>query len=412
MPRQTDPAELDPSAEGAADFGVRFRQFAESEHQRLLKAAYLIGAALFVLALLGEHFAFGQRFGAEDFVAACGFVLAQMAVLGWRMQQGRPTLEANSRAVLIVANGWMWALLSAAHTLPADTAPYIYECVLVQIVFCYFFSGLVQRTAIISGMLIGAALPLLLLLEGSAPAGAVARGGFVLLAVNCVGAAGRWWIEENQRAQFATQMMLRSQALTDPLTGLCNRRGLQLGLQAALHIAHHDGQHIGIAMLDVDKLKPINDRYGHATGDELLREVAQRLRSVARRSNDTVARLGGDEFVVIWAARSIPDLYLLAERLRAVCESIVLKSAWNPQQTVETSASLGVLLIRKPHGDLSVPKILDRADGLSMMVKRIGGHGMIIREWAEAPQARRADAQTAPQRMEREPSPPAMDHAA
>lgn len=263
----------------------------------------------------------------------------------------------------------------------------MYECVLVQIVFCYFFSGLIQRTAIISGVLIAVALPLLLIGFGDVPASSIARGGFVLLAVNCVGAAGRWWIEENQRAQFATQLMLRSQALTDPLTGLSNRRGLSLAMQAALHIAHHQGQHIGIATLDVDKLKPINDRYGHAAGDELLREVARRLRGVARRANDSVARLGGDEFAVIWAARSIPDLYALAERLQQTCESIVVQRATDAGQVIETSASLGVLLIRKPHGEMSVPQILNRADGLSMMVKRIGGRGMIIREWTE--QARR-----------------------
>lgn len=159
-------------------------------------------------------------------------------------------------------------------------------------------------------------------------------------------------------------------------------------MRAALHIAHHEGQHIGIAMLDVDKLKPINDRYGHAAGDDLLREVARRLRSVARRSNDTVARLGGDEFAGIWAARPIPDLYVLAERLQAVSESIVLESAAGLRQRIETSASLGVLLIRKPHGDLSVPQILDRADGLSMMVKRIGRQGTIIREWSESTRLR------------------------
>ena len=380
----------------------RFHEFAEAEHLRLLQASYLIGAVLFFAALLGEHFAFGQRFGLTDITGACGFVLAQILFLGTRVALDLPSLRPGGRAALIVANGWMWVLLSVAHTVPADSAPYVYEFVLIQIVFCYFFSGLSQHFAIAGGLLIGLALPVALLAVGNAGSEAMARGMFVLLAVNAVGSAGRWWIEQNQHSQFATQLLLRSQAMTDPLTGLANRRGLHRGLEGAMHIAQREGKHLAIALLDLDRFKPINDRFGHAAGDDVLRETASRLRAVARRSTDTVARLGGDEFAVIWASRSIPDLYALADRLHETTRQISMRFAEGEDGVAQTSASLGVLVIRKPDPAQDLGKLLARADGLSMMVKRIGGRAMILREWEEPRRLRmRAQAATADRELPR-----------
>jgi diguanylate cyclase (GGDEF)-like protein len=90
---------------------------------------------------------------------------------------------------------------------------------------------------------------------------------------------------------------LRSLAHTDALTGLPNRRGLQLELAAAL--AHASSQRqLAVYLLDLDGFKAVNDRLGHDAGDELLKAVALRLRAPLRQ-RDVVARLGGDEFVVM-----------------------------------------------------------------------------------------------------------------
>jgi len=90
---------------------------------------------------------------------------------------------------------------------------------------------------------------------------------------------------------------LRSLAHTDPLTGLPNRRGLQLELENALTRAGSP-RLLGVYLLDLDGFKAVNDRLGHDAGDELLRSVAVRLRTPLRH-RDVVARLGGDEFVVM-----------------------------------------------------------------------------------------------------------------
>jgi diguanylate cyclase (GGDEF)-like protein len=99
-----------------------------------------------------------------------------------------------------------------------------------------------------------------------------------------------------QRTQLERDT-LRVLAHTDPLTGLPNRRNLHPIIAAALGSAG-EGKLLGVYMLDLDGFKQINDRFGHAVGDELLVEVSQRLMSTVR-STDFVARLGGDEFLVI-----------------------------------------------------------------------------------------------------------------
>jgi diguanylate cyclase (GGDEF)-like protein len=91
---------------------------------------------------------------------------------------------------------------------------------------------------------------------------------------------------------------LHDMAFYDSLTGLANRSLFQDELTAALGIGRGEHGDVVVMLLDLDDFKPINDRFGHAAGDEVLCEVARRLRDCVRRS-DTVARLGGDEFAVI-----------------------------------------------------------------------------------------------------------------
>ncbi|HSL57062.1 MAG TPA: bacteriohemerythrin [Acidimicrobiales bacterium] len=115
-------------------------------------------------------------------------------------------------------------------------------------------------------------------------------------------------------ASHDDRMALSHAALTDPLTGLANRSALVADLSAAL-AGEPDG---AILFIDLDRFKPVNDLYGHETGDQLLVAVAGRLRG-AVAATDTVARVGGDEFVVL--VHGLPDrsaLDALTGRLRAV----------------------------------------------------------------------------------------------
>ncbi|MGI8536105.1 MAG: diguanylate cyclase domain-containing protein [Mycobacteriales bacterium] len=99
----------------------------------------------------------------------------------------------------------------------------------------------------------------------------------------------------------AAEDQLRHAALHDPLTGLPNRTLLTDRLGGALARVQRLGQDVAVLYCDLDGFKRVNDANGHATGDQLLRETADRLRSVVR-PQDTVARVGGDEFVLVLEA--------------------------------------------------------------------------------------------------------------
>jgi two-component system cell cycle response regulator len=114
--------------------------------------------------------------------------------------------------------------------------------------------------------------------------------------------------EERLRADLDRSLEL---AVTDPLTGLRNRRYVHRHLEGVLR-----GTEAAILMLDVDRFKAINDSYGHAAGDAALREVAERLRAHVRAA-DVVARYGGEEFMVVLAGAQPEYALGVADRLRA-----------------------------------------------------------------------------------------------
>ncbi len=160
---------------------------------------------------------------------------------------------------------------------------------------------------------------------------------------------------------------LRQLALHDALTGLPNRRMLDDRLQIALAQTQRAKHKVGVAMVDLDGFKPINDRYGHAVGDSVLQAVAQRLAACAR-AGDTVARLGGDEFVCVFCdLDDRAELDALGARLLdALGQPLALGEV-----SVPLSASIGVALA--PDDATSVEPLLRAADRAMYVAKNAGG---------------------------------------
>jgi diguanylate cyclase (GGDEF)-like protein len=104
-------------------------------------------------------------------------------------------------------------------------------------------------------------------------------------------------------------------ARTDPLTGLMNRRSFEEQATREMAKARRNGTSLVLAMADIDHFKPLNDQFGHAAGDEVLRQLAARLRSGLRES-DLVCRWGGEEFVCLLVDVSVGDAAGALERLR------------------------------------------------------------------------------------------------
>ena len=109
---------------------------------------------------------------------------------------------------------------------------------------------------------------------------------------------------------------LKEASVTDPLTGLGNRRYLRDAMTGLIAAAGQAPPAITMLVVDLDRLKPINDQHGHEAGDQVLLQVAEILRHCCR-TNDFIARWGGDEFVIIYQGAELNDAELLAERIRS-----------------------------------------------------------------------------------------------
>jgi diguanylate cyclase (GGDEF)-like protein len=133
-------------------------------------------------------------------------------------------------------------------------------------------------------------------------------------------------VELRARVRAAIRMKrardgLLVQATTDPLTGLANRRLLDLRAAALIAVCKRYGRVLSCLMLDLDGFKAINDRHGHTVGDSALRAVAATLRSVSRTS-DVVGRYAGDEFVVLLPETDGPGAVAAAEKIRAALAAL------------------------------------------------------------------------------------------
>ncbi len=154
-------------------------------------------------------------------------------------------------------------------------------------------------------------------------------------------------------------------AVSDPVTGLHNRHHLDQALPAAIMAARAAMQPLAVLMIDVDNLKPFNDRWGHAAGDQALRCVADAVRS-GLRTGDTIARFGGDEIVVL-----LPDT--APERARALAARLVMQVARTPiggachAQRLTISVGTTMLAI-----DDDGETLLARADAALYAAKRTG----------------------------------------
>jgi diguanylate cyclase (GGDEF)-like protein len=126
-------------------------------------------------------------------------------------------------------------------------------------------------------------------------------------------------------------------AHTDPLTGLSNRRQFESILHAELAALRRYGGHCAMAMIDVDFFKQYNDAHGHVAGDELLKTLADVMRSQIR-STDLLARYGGEEFGLIMSQTPKAEALRTVERLRAVVEAYSFKDAQTQPGAASPSA--------------------------------------------------------------------------
>ncbi len=171
---------------------------------------------------------------------------------------------------------------------------------------------------------------------------------------------------ERELRQIAREQHWRRNALTDPLTGLPNRRAFEQGM-GGLRVA---GRPASLLIADVDHFKLVNDTHGHAAGDYALQRLAMTLRGKLRH-NDLLARLGGEELSILLPDTGVPEATAVAERLRVAVEAMGLEWQGLP---LKVTISIGVAV-----GDGSTPAstLFTQADAALYAAKR-GGRNRVV----------------------------------
>jgi diguanylate cyclase (GGDEF)-like protein len=172
---------------------------------------------------------------------------------------------------------------------------------------------------------------------------------------------------------------LEHESVTDPLTGIFNRRYLERRLQEEFSRAKRFQLPLSILLVDLDNFKRVNDTYGHLAGDSALVSFTQ-LISQAIRPTDVVARWGGDEFMIVATNTPDRDAYQLAELIRASAESNVLEMVGSDKRifTVQVSVSIGVSCYCDRFESLA--EFVESVDQMMYSAKREGRNRTVVWE--------------------------------
>lgn len=173
--------------------------------------------------------------------------------------------------------------------------------------------------------------------------------------------------------------MLEAMAATDPLTGLLNRRGFARAAHPAITRARRQEQPVSVAMFDIDRFKPINDRFGHEAGDAVLRDIATSLRTELR-AGDLLGRMGGEEFALVLPDTDPEQAAVVAERMCEAVRRLVRHPAGAPSAV---TLSGGIAQVgRGGEAEIALERALREADGALYRAKE-AGRNRVVREVPE-----------------------------
>jgi two-component system cell cycle response regulator len=167
----------------------------------------------------------------------------------------------------------------------------------------------------------------------------------------------------------------RQLSMTDSLTGIYNRRYLLRHLDRELKRAQRSGGDVSLLLLDIDHFKQVNDTYGHAVGDHVLKNLTQVVRKCLQRATDWCARLGGEEFAVVLEGTALQEASVCAERIR---DAVVNTSIDNTAGRILITVSIGVSALGAiaDSSTATVQTLLERADN-ALYASKSGGRNRV-----------------------------------
>ena len=299
--------------------------------------------------------------GVDDAIVRIGWAVVAVGSFGWAARWAfRPWPTARASAALLVFVDvimTMSALLFGDPNLAMSGIP-ILLCAGGYVVFFHGPRLHVAHIAWCTVAVVGIAIWLASTTPGDGLQLAVSRAVIALLVTVCILPAlqfGFWLLQGSSM-----------QSLTDPLTDLTNRRGLEVAVKRLNVVAAPD-THLSALLIDVDGFKTVNDTRGHAVGDEVLIRTARSIQDNAR-SSAVVARWGGEEFLVV-DRMATDQATMVAERIRAAVSVTA-----DPMVTV----SIGVATCRPSRSVLR--EVIEAADAAMYDAKATGGDRVVIAE--------------------------------
>lgn len=184
-------------------------------------------------------------------------------------------------------------------------------------------------------------------------------------------------LEASTKEVMALRKKLQSaqkEAETDPLTGLLNRKGFKNAMRRALNESAESHDSICLLMLDIDHFKGVNDTYGHAFGDAVLRAVASTLQKSVK-GQDTVSRFGGEEFAIILPNTPRKGAQQVAENIRQTIERGKIQRSGNNEAVGNITISIGVAEFRQQE---SIEDLINRADTALYAAKNSGRNRVTV----------------------------------
>lgn len=324
-----------------------------SEYWRLSRNVSAVGGllviALWVRDWVQNPEAVWQTLGLRVLIGAGALVYAAGLTFGARRSA---VLATGYVSVMLVEIGVLeiWTQLGAGYA--ASFPAYLFVYLILPLVMLPFS----LRQNLVS-LLIVPLVPNLQALAGMAP-------GFPLAAFNAMiwPACGLALFAHLQydrllRRLFESQRKLMDLATRDELTGLGNRRYFMQRGEEALRLAARHGRPLSLLMIDLDKFKQVNDRFGHAAGDDVLKFLAVNL-ALHSRSTDTCGRIGGEEFAIVLPETALPEALASAERIReAVARTPVPTD--QSAEPISITVSIGAAMLAPGQ---SLDALLEEAD--------------------------------------------------
>jgi diguanylate cyclase (GGDEF)-like protein len=363
-----------PSVTGGA-LGMRAAHGSELVHRARSSALVLVVTALVVVPLWSVFdYALEPRHAATFTVLrlVCDIPILAGALVLWRRRPARPELVAVLVLTIVQCEiAWMVSRASEHRQF------YLLGFTLALYASGLLLAGAVRWTVVLVGVT-GTAFGICLASAPEPMAAADLVAAATYLSTSSIIAvlahaqrnrlttrefATRSELELEQENSRGLLHQLEQQSREDALTGLANRRRWDERLHEACELAHRRGGELAVVLLDVDRFKDINDRFGHAGGDEALRQVAEVL--TRRVSEDgLVARLGGDELAVLLPGKSVAAAAALAERVRQDVQGSVVSLG----DSLRVSVSQGVA---SASGGAATPQaLMHRADRELYRAKR------------------------------------------